>query len=397
MPAVSSEARPVEPPAARLNRGARGRHGGARGRSAGARGRGAGPPPAGGAGPPGAPPCGEAAARHSYQGIFRTRTIPDRNQVNCRHIAEAGPVTLRRRGAVPGGLRAARAGPQGRARRRVPAARDRDDRIDRSAPRHARQPPSRASTPGTARHPGGQRRARRLRSAPVARRASVSSGALARRLPARVRIPDRRRPLPPHRQSRSGEAGSARRAGAEVRQADRGRGDRRADRRRALVVDFVDRRHRREGPARDGAGRRVQRPGRLPHRSAAGGQLPRALREVVARRAVLGLRRHPRRVDHGGRPSAAGVPLGRSGDRQGGLLRRERPIAEAVLPEVAAEVRAARDLGVLDPALPSDRPGLQGASRRGLRRADRLVGGRGRRGGRGLGVATAAPAATWCT
>ena len=65
---------------------------------------------------------------------------------------------------------------------------------------------------------------------------------------------------------------------------------------------------------------------------------------------VRRLRRHPRRDVRRRRPRAPGVPLDRSRDRQGGLLRRAGPLAEALLPRVAAEVRAARHLGLLAPA-----------------------------------------------
>ena len=80
-----------------------------------------------------------------------------------------------------------------------------------------------------------------------------------------------------------------------------------------------------------------------------------------------------------------------------GVLRRERPLAEAVLPEVAAQVRAARDVAVLDAPLPSDRSRVQGAPRRRLRRADRIVGGRGGERAWWCRPATAARAATRCT
>src|SRR5258708_12238814 len=71
---------------------------------------------------------------------------------------------------------------------------------------------------------------------------------------------------------------------------------------------------------------------------------------------------------------------------QGRLLRRERPLAEAVLSEVAAEVRAARHVPFLDAAVSSDRSSLQGPPRRGLWRADGLVGHCGGVGRGGLGL-----------
>ena len=63
-----------------------------------------------------------------------------------------------------------------------------------------------------------------------------------------------------------------------------------------------------------------------------------------------------------------------AGRRLAGLLRRERALAEAVLPEVAAEVRAAHHVALLDVAPASD-PWLRArAQRRRLLRARRRAG-----------------------
>ena len=85
------------------------------------------------------------------------------------------------------------------------------------------------------------------------------------------------------------------------------------------------------------------------------------------------------------------------GRRQAGLLRRAGPLAEALLPEVATEVRAPHHLAILVVAQPSD-PGLRPRpQRRGLLGAERRA---GRLGGAGHGdrsragrVAVAAPCA----
>ena len=124
-------------------------------------------------------------------------------------------------------------------------------------------------------------------------------GSSVRRRPAaRVRVSDRRRSLPPHRRESivpTPEVCSTREV-VPMNKQDRGRGDRRAHRRRALVAHCVDRRRAGENDsARDVAGRRFQRPGRFPGGPAAGRQLPRPLRKDVARRTVLRLRRDPRR------------------------------------------------------------------------------------------------------
>ena len=79
-----------------------------------------------------------------------------------------------------------------------------------------------------------------------------------------------------------------------------------------------------------------------------------AVREVDARGAVRGVRRDPRRAVHGRRTRAPGVPMDRSGHRQVGVLRRERTLAEAVLPPLAAAVRAPRHVRVL--AQPASTP-----------------------------------------
>ena len=84
-----------------------------------------------------------------------------------------------------------------------------------------------------------------------------------------------------------------------------------------------------------------------------------------ARRRVLGLRRDPRRRARPVGTASPGVPLDRRRQRQGGLLRRKRPLAEALFPEVAAEVRsrAAHHLRLLAASPPPDRSRRQGASR----------------------------------
>ena len=116
----------------------------------------------------------------------------------------------------------------------------------------------------------------------------------------------------------------------------------RRHRRRAFVADRGDRRERREHPAGDGARRDLRRSDRLQQRSQAGRSVRGAVREVDARGAVRRLRQHPRRHVRCRRQGTSGLPLDQSRDRQGRLLRRGRPVAEALLPGVAAEVRAAR-------------------------------------------------------
>ena len=83
-------------------------------------------------------------------------------------------------------------------------------------------------------------------------------------------------------------------------------------------------------------------------------------------------------VASGGRSS---LPLC-NGRRQGGLLRRGRPLAEALLPQVPAEVRAAHHLAILG-VPPSSDPGLRPRPQR--RRLPGAHGRAGRVGGPGRG------------
>ena len=109
-----------------------------------------------------------------------------------------------------------------------------------------------------------------LRSAPAARRAAVPPRALRRRPAAGVRVPDRRRSLPAHRQPRSLDAREARRRSAALREgrsrssAIRGR----IDREHPSLIAAMTRAGERDS-ARDRAGRDLQRPDRLRERSAA--------------------------------------------------------------------------------------------------------------------------------
>ena len=140
---------------------------------------------------------------------------------------------------------------------------------------------------------------RRLQSAPAARRPAVPPRAVVRRLPARVRIPDRRRSLPPHHQSAivrrpSGSTPrSCRTTSRSPSSAIRGR----IDGEHPSLIGAIDRR-RREDPARDRAGRDLQRPGRFQQRPAAGRQLRGAVREDHVRGRVRRLRPDPRRRAH---------------------------------------------------------------------------------------------------
>ena len=119
-----------------------------------------------------------------------------------------------------------------------------------------------------------------------------------------------------------------------------------------------------------------------------GDRLRGAVREVDARGAVRRLRQHPRRHVRCRRQGTSGLPLDQSRHRQGRLLRRGRPVAEALLPGVAAEVRAARHVALLAPAAASRAQHRARPHRGRLRRAARRLGARGRvrNGGvRGLG------------
>ncbi len=124
-------------------------------------------------------------------------------------------------------------------------------------------------------------------------------------------------------------------------------------------------------PARARSGRHLQRADRFRQRPAAGRQLRGALREIHARGGVRRLRRGARRADDGRRPRAPGVPLGGCRVRQGGLLRRERAVAEAVHAAFAAEIpaRAQSHLRVFPKPAPSRPPRLPPAPRDRLPRA----------------------------
>ena len=125
-----------------------------------------------------------------------------------------------------------------------------------------------------------------------------------------------------------------------------------------------------------------------------GRSLRAAVREVDPRRAVRRLRQHPRRDVRGRRQGASGGALDQSRDRQGRLLRRGGPVAEAVLPGVAAQVRAARHLELLAPAAASGAPHRARASRRRLRGAARRRGASRSPAGRSSRRAGPVPAAT---
>ena len=105
----------------------------------------------------------------------------------------------------------------------------------------------------------------------------------------------------------------------------------------------------------------------------------------LTRRAVRRLRPDPRRAVHRRRPGAPGVPLDQSRDGPRRLLRRGRPIAEALLAAVAAEVRAAHHVRLLAQPPASGLPDLSRAPRRRLRGAGRRAGRRGRVGHGGVG------------
>ena len=243
-------------------------------------------------------------------------------------------------------------------------------------------------------------RARRLRSAPDARRPAVPAGAIARRAAARVRY-TRSTPTASCASSSAGSRSRPPVLDAQVvpfEKTDGDRRDRRAHRRRAVVADRRD---------RPGRAKRSSSRWSWPTSSAARWTSTPTCSPATASRCCSRSRtRDGQFSNYGAMLGAAitvdgrepaGVPLDRSRHRQSRLLRRERPLAEAVLPQVAAQVRAARHLALLDAALPSGRQGLPRASRRGLRRADRILGRRRRARRRRLGAATAAPAATRCS
>ena len=160
------------------------------------------------------------------------------------------------------------AGPSAYGPRRRAARRERGHRGARAAPRHARQPAAPAPAVGRSRERGGAVGRVGLQSPPAARRSALPAGAVARRLPARVRVRDRHRPLPAHHQPRPRAPRGARRGGAAVREGIERRGDPRRHRRRAFVADRRDGRERREHPAGDGARRHLRRPDRLQQRPA---------------------------------------------------------------------------------------------------------------------------------
>ena len=104
-----------------------------------------------------APPVRPHAPSPSSSGSF-----PHRHQVDCpSYCGERGGSSSP--GAASCWRACARpepAAPERRRGRRASAARDRNDRGARPAPRHARQPAARPAAPGTARRRSGERRAR---------------------------------------------------------------------------------------------------------------------------------------------------------------------------------------------------------------------------------------------
>ena len=190
---------------------------------------------------------------------------------------------------------------------------------------------------------------RRLQSASAARQPAVPPGAVARRLPARVRVSDRRRSVPPHHQSRSRRrpACSTPRSFRTTRRRGRRRSAASIDA-RASVADRRDGRRRASESSS---------PSRWPRSSAARStsrttcsraMLRGAVREVDATRASSpATARSSARGFINERQGAPGLPLGQPGDEEGGLLRRAGPLVEALRARVAAAVHAARHVGLL--------------------------------------------------
>ena len=254
--------------------------------------------------------------------------------------------------------------------------------IEALVPRHATlETLLRAARASCAARAGGDRvGARGVRPPPPSRRSALPPRPVARRLPARVRVPDRRRSLPAHRQSRRSRAGRARRRG------------RFRTRRRSSVVAIrghIDGDHPsviaamdatgETSAAGDGAGRDLQRSDRLRQRSAAGRLVSRCCSRSrrttgssPATAPILGARFVTDGSDH------QAFRWTDPATRQGRLLRRERPSLKRFFLRVAAAVRAAHHVGLLAQPPASRLSHVSRAPRRRLRRAA----GRAGRGGR---------------
>ena len=171
---------------------------------------------------------------------------------------------------------------------------------------------------------------RGVRPAPPAGRPPLPTRPLRRRAAERVRIPDRRRSLPPHRQSRSFGAGEARRRGPALRQGHERRRRSAAGSTASILAHCRRRRGGRAGAAGDLAGRALQRPDRFRERPAAGRLVRSAVRDDARTRRVRRIRRDPRRALHqrrqaNTRPIAGCIPgTQKAGyyDEQGRSLRR---------------------------------------------------------------------------
>ena len=119
------------------------------------------------------------------------------------------------------------------------------------------------------------------------------------------------------------------------------------DRRRPPVADRGDDRRRREHPAGDGAGRHLQQPDRFRSDLQPGDRFEVLVEKSSRDGQFAGYGADPRRALQRRRPRARGVPLVQPRDGARRLLRRGRPIAEAVHAADSAQVRAADHLRLL--------------------------------------------------
>ena len=177
--------------------------------------------------------------------------------------------------------------------------RDPDHRGRRAPAGHARNDPPRSTNcPRPSSRRRSSRRARcstRVTCAPTA----VPPGAVHRRIPERVRVSDRRRPFPAHRQSRSIDAREARRRGAvsTTRKRASSRSAAGLIGEHSSLIAAVDR-DRRARATGDLARRALQRPDRLRERSAARRFVRGAVRDDQVPRRVRRLRLDPGRAVH---------------------------------------------------------------------------------------------------